>query len=184
MNLANQFPRRIVISGCSGGGKSTLLEELSARGHHVFAEAGREIVQEQLAHGGTALPWEDAPKFVEILLERSLSKFHAAPMGLSFYDRSFIEPLRWYRATGNPLPEYLSDAAHLRYGDDVFLAPPWPEIHRQDDERRHDFAAAVEATSSDRTPVFPKASCCARAMPSFSGRVRHPSCPSPSAPSR
>jgi predicted ATPase len=141
---SSTMPHRVIISGCSGGGKSTLLDELSARGHHVIPEAGREIVNEQLGQGGKALPWKDTPGFVELLLERSLANFHAAPAGLSFYDRSFIEPLCWYRATGNPLPEHLSEAAHLRYGDDVFLAPPWPEIYRQDDERRHAFSAAVE----------------------------------------
>jgi predicted ATPase len=155
MNQANQIPRRIVISGCSGGGKSTLLEELSLRGHQVFPEAGREIVKEQLDQGGKSVPWEDVARFVELLLERSLEKFHAAPAGLSFYDRSFIEPLRWYRAAGNPLPEHLSEAAHLRYGDDVFLAPPWPEIHQQDNERRHDFAGAVEEYEGLST-LFPQ----------------------------
>lgn len=31
----------VVISGCSGGGKSTLLSELAARGYHVVHEPGR-----------------------------------------------------------------------------------------------------------------------------------------------
>jgi predicted ATPase len=152
---SNTRHRRVILSGCSGGGKSTLLEELSSRGHSVFPEAGREIVKEQLVQGRKALPWEDMPKFVELLLERSLAKFHAAPMGLSFYDRSLVEPLRWYRETGNPLPAHLSNAANLRYGDDVFLAPPWSEIHRQDAERRHGFATAVEEYEGLST-LFPQ----------------------------
>lgn len=136
--------RRIVLSGCSGGGKSTLIEELSRRGYHVFPEAGREIVREQLAQGGTALPWLDAANFAELLLERSIAKFHAGPRGLSFYDRSFIEPLRWYRANRTPLPGHFGSVEDLRYADDVFLAPPWPEIHKADAERRHGFDAAIE----------------------------------------
>lgn len=31
----------ILISGCSGGGKSTLLAALGARGHHVVTDAAR-----------------------------------------------------------------------------------------------------------------------------------------------
>ena len=46
---------RVVISGCSGGGKSTLLAELGARGYAVFEEPGRAIVKEQLVSGGDAL---------------------------------------------------------------------------------------------------------------------------------
>jgi predicted ATPase len=135
---------RVVISGCSGGGKSTLLEQLSRRGHNVFPEAGREIVKEQLAAGGTALPWADTAKFAELLLGRSIAKFHAGPPGLSFYDRSFIEPLRWYRANRITLPRHLGSVEDLRYANDVFLAPTWREIHTADNERRHGFDAAVE----------------------------------------
>ena len=55
--------RFIVLSGCSGGGKSTLLEELLRRGHAVVEEPGRRIVQQELAAGGSALPWLDLEAF-------------------------------------------------------------------------------------------------------------------------
>ena len=48
--------RFVILSGCSGGGKSTLLDELARRGHAVVAEPGRRIVAEQLREGGAALP--------------------------------------------------------------------------------------------------------------------------------
>ncbi|HEY5105435.1 MAG TPA: AAA family ATPase [Caulobacteraceae bacterium] len=38
----------MVISGCSGGGKSTLLAELGRRGHATIEEPGRRIVREEL----------------------------------------------------------------------------------------------------------------------------------------
>jgi predicted ATPase len=172
MSGMNSEHRRIVLSGCSGGGKSTLLEELARRGYHVFPEAGREVVKEQLAQGGNALPWSNEAKFVELLLERSLAKFHAAPAGFSFYDRSFIEPLRWYRQTGIPLPVRLGPIEELRYADDVFLTPPWPEIHTLDTERRHGFEVAVEEYEAlselfpdlgYRVHILPKVSVTARA---------------------
>ena len=39
--------RFVVISGCSGGGKSTLLAESGRRGYAVVEEPGRRIVQNQ-----------------------------------------------------------------------------------------------------------------------------------------
>jgi predicted ATPase len=36
--------RFVVISGCSGGGKSTLLAELARRGYRTVEEPGRRIV--------------------------------------------------------------------------------------------------------------------------------------------
>lgn len=41
----------IVLSGCSGGGKSSLLTELGRRGHTVVPEAGRQVVREQMLIG-------------------------------------------------------------------------------------------------------------------------------------
>jgi predicted ATPase len=38
-----EMNRFVVISGCSGGGKSTLLAELGRRGHAVVEEPGRRI---------------------------------------------------------------------------------------------------------------------------------------------
>jgi predicted ATPase len=55
--------RFVLITGCSGGGKSTLLAELHARGHHVVEEPGRRIVKQELKAGGQALPWVDEIAF-------------------------------------------------------------------------------------------------------------------------
>jgi predicted ATPase len=58
----NMLPNKlIIISGCSGGGKSTLLSELTSIGYSVIPEIGREIVKEQVRTNGIITPW-DNPK--------------------------------------------------------------------------------------------------------------------------
>ena len=42
----------VTISGCSGGGKSTLLSELRRRGFATIDEPGRRIVADELKRGG------------------------------------------------------------------------------------------------------------------------------------
>ena len=49
----------VTISGCSGGGTSTLLAEFQRRGFATIEEPGRRIVGEELNRGGSALPWVD-----------------------------------------------------------------------------------------------------------------------------
>ena len=49
----------VTISGCSSGGKSTLLLELRRRGFATVDEPGRRIVAEELKRGGRALPWAE-----------------------------------------------------------------------------------------------------------------------------
>ena len=60
---SSSVDRFVVISGCSSGGKSTLIAELGKRGHAAVEEPGRRIVKEELASGGSALPWVDRIAF-------------------------------------------------------------------------------------------------------------------------
>jgi predicted ATPase len=94
--------RLVIISGCSGGGKSTLLAELARRGHAVCEEAGRQVVKEQLHIGGDGLPWADAAKFIELTVSRSMhNMISAARTGrTTFFDRASIPlpPPRFPRA--------------------------------------------------------------------------------------
>ena len=64
-----------VITGGPGSGKTTVLAELGRRGHPCISEDARAVIQEQVASGGRALPWEDAPRFAELLLERSIATY-------------------------------------------------------------------------------------------------------------
>jgi predicted ATPase len=64
--------RFVVLSGCSGGGKSTLLTEFARRGHAVVEEPGRRIVREETARGGGALPWVDAEAFLRRAISMAL----------------------------------------------------------------------------------------------------------------
>lgn len=57
--------KHIVLSGCSGGGKSTLLAELERRGFSVVPEPGRRIVEEEQRSEGLALPWVDLAAFAK-----------------------------------------------------------------------------------------------------------------------
>jgi hypothetical protein len=63
VDWSSNVDRFVVISGCSSGGKSTLIAELGKRGHAVVDEPGRRIVKEELASGGSALPWLDGVAF-------------------------------------------------------------------------------------------------------------------------
>ena len=132
--------RFVVLSGCSGGGKSTLLEELGRRGHAIVPEPGRRIVQEELARGGTALPWLDLAAFARraialALSDRAAMRGHA---GLVFFDRGLIDAASALEAAGGE-PLLATLAAEHRYNRQVFLSPPWPEIYRQDAERKQTF---------------------------------------------
>ena len=136
--------RFIILSGCSGGGKSTLLEALRRRGHEVVEEPGRRIVQQELATGGTALPWLDLAAFARRAVEMALADRAAMKdhPGLVFFDRGLIDAASALETAGGA-PVLASLAKAHRYNRQVFLTPPWPEIYVGDPERRHGFEAAL-----------------------------------------
>lgn len=137
----------VVITGCSGGGKSTLLNELCQRGHFCVPEPGRQIVKEQMSIDGDGLPWMDQLKFTNLALSRYLYTFNMEKpkSDFVFFDRGIPDAISYFQYLHKPLPAYLHNAGNkFRYQQKVFMTPPWKEIYKNDDERKHSFEEAVE----------------------------------------
>jgi len=133
-----------VISGCSSGGKSTLLTELGRRGYSIVEEPGRRIVREEIPGGGLALPWANKTAFARRAIALALADRATADQhgGWVFFDRGLIDAAAALQhLTGEPM--LTTYGQEHRYHSRVFLAPPWPEIYVTDTERRHGFDAAV-----------------------------------------
>lgn len=138
--------RLVMLSGCSGGGKSTLLEALEARGFATCPEPGRQIVREQMRIDGPALPWVDMRQFIERVVALALDQAGAAVRrgGITIFDRGLVDAYAYFEREGLAVPAHLEDAVRrVRYADTVFMTPPWPEIFVADAERRHGYEAAV-----------------------------------------
>ena len=136
--------RFVIISGCSGGGKSTLLTELARHGFATVEEPGRRIVKQELQGDGLALPWVDAAKFARRAIAMALADIAAASVhrGWVFFDRGLIDAaVALERSGGEPAQATIGNH---RFHAHVFLTPPWPEIYVTDAERPHGFDAAVE----------------------------------------
>lgn len=137
----------VVLSGCSGGGKSTLLDEMHRRGYAVRPEPGRQIVREQAFIGGDALPWGDSARFLELCISRAAYFYNtvSADEGCVLFDRSIVDAAAGFARLGVDMPDYARNAvARYRYAPTVFLVPPWEELFRGDAERQKGFGTAVE----------------------------------------
>jgi predicted ATPase len=137
-----------VITGPPGSGKSTLIEALAAEGVTTSAEVGRQIIREQVAAGGDALPWADEVAFAGLMLPREVAARRAAlETGQTVVlDRGVPDVAAFLRASGLPVPAAIDAAAReCRYNARVFFAPFWPEIFVRDGERPRP-AAYAQAT--------------------------------------
>jgi predicted ATPase len=85
--------RFVVISGCSSGGKSTLLIELGRRGYATVEEPGRRIVKQEMLGAGLALPWVNAVAFARRAIEIALADRATArsDAGWVFFDRGLLD---------------------------------------------------------------------------------------------
>lgn len=136
-----------VISGCSGGGKTALVDEMARRGWQVYSEPGRRVLRAELARGGDGLPWADTTRYAALCVALAEADYEQAlHEGVpALFDRSIIDAVAALERRGLPVSAAQRLAAEeLRYAPVVFMAPPWEALFVQDDERRHDFGAAVE----------------------------------------
>lgn len=134
--------RFILISGCSGGGKSTLLVELKRRGYTIVDEPGRRVIADERKNSGRALPWVNLAAFVERTFELALQDLNRVKddTGLVFFDRGLIDAaVAREHITGRPVSNIDISNCYNRH---VFLVPPWPQIYRNDEDRKHSFKEA------------------------------------------
>ncbi len=146
--------RFTVISGGPGSGKSTLIDALEQHGFARTVEAGRAIIQHQVAIAGTALPWADRALFAELMLSWEMRSHEMAKTkkGTVFFDRGVPDVIGYLTLCGLPVPAHMEEAARrFQYGKTVFLAPPWREIFGQDAERKQNFDEAVRTFEAMET---------------------------------
>jgi predicted ATPase len=145
-SVAAKSHQFVLLSGCSGGGKSSLLAEFGRRGFAIYEEPGRQVVKELQFIGGDALPWGDVDLFLELTISRSIHHLIEAARSdaIAFFDRGIIDQVNGYRMMKREIPKHLRNAAdRFRYRETVFLVPPWAEIFANDAERKHSLEDAV-----------------------------------------
>jgi predicted ATPase len=136
--------RRIVLTGCPGGGKTTLLEALQVRGYVVARDSARVIIQAHRRHVMSPRPKPLAFAY-EVLHEdvRQYEQyvFHGGDV---FFDRGVLDSLCMLHGLGALRQDELETAlARYPYHRQVFILPPWEQIYATDAERDQTFAEAV-----------------------------------------
>ena len=151
--MPDDAARFFIVTGGPGAGKSTLLDALEARGYARSQEAGRGVIQDQVAIGGRALPWDDRAAFAELMLSWEMRSHHLARRcaGPVFFDRGVPDVIGYLILSGLPVPPHArAAAARFHYHRTVFIAPPWPDIYARDAERKQDYAEAVRTCDTMR----------------------------------
>lgn len=138
-----------IITGGPGVGKTTLLEELKNRNYQIVPEIARELIKEQQANNGKALPWKDKNLYKELMFNRSINSFEQTDKNVNnkkpiFFDRGFLDAICYTELIQSKISEQMkSYAENWRYNKSVFMLPPWREIYETDNERKQNWEEAV-----------------------------------------
>jgi predicted ATPase len=134
----------IAITGGPGAGKSTLLDALADRNYKCVRETGRFIIKRRLDHN---LPPRPAAKEFAIQMFELDHANYIENISVSeylFFDRTFLDSAALlHQADKGHFDRIKSIVRNHRFYNRVFIAPPWKEIYRKDNERDQSFEESV-----------------------------------------
>ena len=146
-------PKKVVITGGPGTGKTSVVQSLKNKGFTCFDEIIRDLTaaakkEEQVRdHIANPLAFVRDPfDFNTRLLEGRMAQYHSGSehqTTIVFYDRGIPDVLAYMNYFGQSYTDYFERACReLRY-DEVILLPPWEEIYQVDAERMETYDEAV-----------------------------------------
>mgnify|MGYP001090906004 CR=1 FL=1 len=144
----NTYQNLYVITGGPGCGKTSLLGALESDGFFVVPEDARQIIKDQMAIGGVALPWKDKAEYAQLMFLKSVETYrHIAnrdQAAVYLFDRGILDSICYMNMEGIAMPDEFEEMAQqYRYNLTVFVLPPWKEIYETDNERKQSWAEAA-----------------------------------------
>lgn len=133
---------RVLLTGVSGSGKSTIISKLDELGYDVVEEPARRLIKKLKKDDPNKLPWNNRYEFQKLVEETNLLDFKYNDN--SFFDRGIIDEVVYRNYYGLDIPKYLDDRCKIFKYDKVFLFPPFKEIYKKDNERIETFKKSSE----------------------------------------
>ncbi len=138
-------PKRIVITGGPGTGKSSIIHKLESYGYICLQEISREITLKAREEGIEQLFLEKPLLFSEKLLKARVNQYLEVQQEKNqfvFYDRGVHDVVAYLDYFQTAYPPEFKDTCTKHCYNLVFILPPWEEIYVQDNERYEDFQEA------------------------------------------
>ena len=136
----------VVIIGGPGTGKTTIINELIAKGYCCYPEISREVTMKAKAEGIDQLFLEKPLLFSELLLQGRVKQYNDATLETDpvvFLDRGIPDVLAYMHYIGDEFPSHFDDACRDYRYHKIFILPPWEAIYVSDEARYENFEQAT-----------------------------------------
>jgi predicted ATPase len=146
-NIANLNPKKVVIAGGPGTGKTSLINHLKTSGFLCYDEISRQVTLQARKDGIAQLFLTEPLLFSEKLLEGRTQQFLQAAKeseNIVFLDRGIPDVLAYMDHIGDAYPEHFVEACEKYKYDFIFILSPWQEIFTSDSERYESYEEAIE----------------------------------------
>lgn len=144
-HMDSRSPKKYVLTGGPGVGKSAMIDIFVARGYSIVPETARMVIEEEQARNSDILPWRDLLRFQEVVARKQLEAEMKICEQEVFLDRGIVDGYAYCKQGNIPAPKNLIDNARGRY-DAVFLLAPLAH-YENDHVRKEDkeFQAVIHA---------------------------------------
>jgi len=140
-------PKKVVIAGGPGTGKTTIINELQNRSFLCYDEISRQITLQARKDGIEQLFLTEPLLFSEKLLEGRAKQFLDAEKeseNVVFLDRGLPDVIAYMDYIGDTYPDHFVKTCETHQYDLIFVLAPWQEIFTSDSERYESFEEAIE----------------------------------------
>ena len=140
-------PKKVVIAGGPGTGKTSIINHLKDRGFVCYDEISRQVTLQAREDGIEQLFLTEPLLFSEKLLEGRIQQFNNASVEnqpVVFLDRGIPDVLAYMDYIGDVYPAHFIEASATNQYDYVFVLAPWEAIFTSDNERYENFEQAIE----------------------------------------
>lgn len=129
-----------------GGGKSTILRELSGIGYNCIAEPAREILKEQRTAGYDGTPDKNPARFNELMLKKMIFDYKKNQENVDtvIFDRGIPDVIAYAGLLKTDRTTALNAANEYKYNASVFMFEAWKDIYTNDEERKMSFELSAE----------------------------------------
>lgn len=152
-NLLRLKAKKIVITGGPSTGKTSVIEQLEKEGYHCLHEVIRSMTSEEKNQGekieivsNPIVSVSDPLKFNLKILNARIEQFKTAQKAndkMFFFDRGIPDVLAYMDCFQQNYDALFNNACeNFRYNQ-IFLMPPWKEIHITDNERYESYEESL-----------------------------------------